>query len=82
MPSYAPPGEFMTGYAVIEVNKGKISTIESDDIYKLDERFPKRISAPDPIKNITPTFPIGICAIKISLRTLKFPWIRSFLITS
>ena len=52
-----PTGGFMTGYAVIEVNKGKISTIESDDIYKLDERFPKRISAPDPIKKYHPNVP-------------------------
>lgn len=52
-----PTGGFMTGYAVIEVNKGKISTIESDDIYKLDERFPKRIAAPDPIKKYHPNVP-------------------------
>ena len=52
-----PTGGFMTGYAVVEVNKGKISTIESDDIYKLDERFPKRIPAPDPIKKYHPNVP-------------------------
>lgn len=52
-----PTGGFMTGYAIIEVNKGKISTVESDDIYKLDEKFPKRISAPDPIKKYHPNVP-------------------------
>ncbi len=52
-----PTGGFMTGYAVIEVNKGKISTIESDDIYKLDERFPKKIAAPEPIKKYHPNVP-------------------------
>ena len=52
-----PTGGFMTGYAIIEVNKGKISTLESDDIYKLDEKFPKRIPAPDPIKKYHPNVP-------------------------
>ena len=52
-----PTGGFMTGYAVIQVSKGKISTIESDDIYKLDERFPKRITAPAPILKYMPKVP-------------------------
>ncbi len=52
-----PSGGFMTGYAVIQVSKGKISTLLSDDIYKLDEKFPKRISAPDPIKKYHPNVP-------------------------
>lgn len=52
-----PTGGFMTGYAVIQVSKGKISTLLSDDIYKLDEKFPKRIPAPDPIKKYHPNVP-------------------------
>ncbi len=52
-----PTGGFLTGYAVIAVNKGKISTLESDDIYKLDEKFKKRIPAPDPIKKYHPLVP-------------------------
>lgn len=52
-----PTGGFLTGYAVIEVNKGKISTLQSDDIYKLDEKFPKRIPAPEPIKKYHPNVP-------------------------
>lgn len=52
-----PTGGFMTGYAVIQVNKGKITTVISDDIYKLDEMFPKKISAPDPIKKYHPNVP-------------------------
>ena len=50
-------GGFMTGYAVIEVNKGKITTITSDDIYKLDEKFPKKIKAPDAILKFLPLVP-------------------------
>jgi hypothetical protein len=52
-----PTGGFLTGYAVIQVSKGKISTLQSDDIYKLDELFPKRIPAPDPIKKYHPLVP-------------------------
>lgn len=52
-----PTGGFLTGYAVIEVNKGKISTLQSDDIYKLDEKFPKKIPAPEPIKKYHPNVP-------------------------
>ena len=52
-----PTGGFLTGYAVIEVNKGKISILQSDDIYKLDEKLPKRIPAPEPIKKYHPNVP-------------------------
>lgn len=50
-------GGFLTGYAVISVNKGKISTLQSDDIYKLDEKFPKKIPAPQPILKYMPLVP-------------------------
>lgn len=50
-------GGFLTGYAIIEVNKGKITTVLSDDIYKLDEKFTKRIPAPEPIKKYHPLVP-------------------------
>lgn len=49
-----PTGGFMTGYAVISVANGKISVLQSDDIYKLDERFPKKIKAPEPILKYHP----------------------------
>ncbi|MBP9781911.1 DUF4012 domain-containing protein, partial [Candidatus Woesebacteria bacterium] len=52
-----PTGGFMTGYAIIQVSKGKISTLESNDIYNLDERFPKRITAPQPILKYMPNVP-------------------------
>lgn len=50
-------GGFLTGYAVINIAKGKISTVQSDDIYKLDEKFPKRITAPAPILKYMPLVP-------------------------
>jgi hypothetical protein len=52
-----PTGGFMTGYAVINVSKGKITVEQSSDIYKLDERFPKRIPAPQPILKYHPKVP-------------------------
>lgn len=52
-----PTGGFMTGYAIINVTNGKISVVQSDDIYKLDEKFPKRIPAPEPIKKYHPNVP-------------------------
>lgn len=45
-----PTGGFLTAYAYIKVNKGKITPQDSFDIYQLDNRFTKRIPAPDAIK--------------------------------
>lgn len=50
-------GGFLTGYAVVSVDRGKISTIQSGDIYNLDEKFPKKIPAPEPIKKYHPNVP-------------------------
>src|SRR3990170_3227204 len=52
-----PTGGFMTAYAVISVSKGKIGIVESNDIYFLDERFPKKLPAPEPIKKYLPKVP-------------------------
>jgi len=52
-----PTGGFMTAYAVLSIDKGKISTIHSDDIYALDAKFTKRIPAPEPIKKYLPLVP-------------------------
>lgn len=52
-----PTGGFMTAYAIIQVDKGKISTIQSNDIYTLDAKFTKKVPAPDPIKKYLPSVP-------------------------
>ena len=52
-----PTGGFMTAYAVIEVSKGKINIIQSNDIYTLDDKFPKKLPAPEPIKKYLPNVP-------------------------
>jgi len=49
-----PTGGFMTAYALMSVDKGKIIPGESHDIYTLDRRFGNRIKAPEPIKNYLP----------------------------
>jgi hypothetical protein len=52
-----PTGGFMTAYAVLSVDKGKISTVLSDDIYALDAKFTKKIPAPAPILKYLPKVP-------------------------
>lgn len=45
-----PTGGFMTAYAYIKVHQGKITPLESRDIYDLDARFHKSVEAPPAIK--------------------------------
>ena len=52
-----PTGGFMTAYAVISVDKGKINIMQSDDIYSLDAKFPGKIEAPEAIKKYLPKVP-------------------------
>ncbi len=52
-----PTGGFMTAYAILNVDRGKISTVQSDDIYALDAKFTKKIQAPEPIKKYLPNVP-------------------------
>ena len=49
-----PTGGFLTAYAILEVFKGKIKPLFSEDIYSLDARFTKRIPAPEPILKYLP----------------------------
>lgn len=41
-----PTGGFLTAYAVIYMENGKITTEKSDDIYELDKKFSKKIAIP------------------------------------
>ncbi len=53
-----PTGGFLTAYAVLEVEKGKVKALLSEDIYAADARFNKRIEAPEEIvKYLTPNIP-------------------------
>ncbi len=44
-----PTGGFMTAYAILEVEKGKVKPLFSDDIYKLDDKYKPTLKAPDPL---------------------------------
>jgi len=46
-----PTGGFMTAYAVLKVEKGKVTPEKSSDIYDLDDKFKQRITPPDIIKS-------------------------------
>lgn len=41
-----PTGGFLTAYAIINVDKGVVTSEKSDDIYELDQKFTKRIPIP------------------------------------
>lgn len=49
-----PTGGFMTAYALLSINKGKITPGYSHDIYTLDARFGNRVEAPEPIEKYLP----------------------------
>lgn len=49
-----PTGGFMTAYSYIKVLKGKITPLDSYDIYDLDNRWGKKLPAPEPIKKYLP----------------------------
>jgi len=42
-----PTGGFLTAYAVIYMEDGKVTPEKSDDIYQLDQKFTKRIEIPE-----------------------------------
>lgn len=42
-----PTGGFLTAFAVINVENGKVTPEKSDDIYELDKKFKKRLPIPE-----------------------------------
>jgi hypothetical protein len=42
-----PTGGFLTAYAVIYIENGKVSPEKSDDIYELDQKFTQRVAIPE-----------------------------------
>lgn len=47
-----PTGGFVTAYAVLKVEKGKVSPEKSSDIYDLDSKFTKRLTPPEIVKKL------------------------------
>lgn len=44
-----PTGGFLTGYAVMDVNKAKFDNVASNDIYNLDAKYKGNVEVPEPI---------------------------------
>jgi hypothetical protein len=44
-----PTGGFITAYSLLQVDKGKLNPVSSNDIYNLDSKYKPSIPAPDPI---------------------------------
>lgn len=42
-----PTGGFLTAYAVVFIENGKVTPEKSDDIYELDQKFTQRIAIPE-----------------------------------
>ncbi|MGI5828452.1 MAG: DUF4012 domain-containing protein, partial [Patescibacteria group bacterium] len=44
-----PTGGFMSAFAILNIDKGRVTPEKSDDIYSLDNKFSKRVQAPEVI---------------------------------
>ena len=49
-----PTGGFITAYAVLEVNKGKVKPLLSEDIYALDGSYKPTMEAPEALQKYIP----------------------------
>lgn len=78
-----PTGGFLTAYAYLKVSKGKITPLNSYNIYDLDARFVKNVPAPEPIKkylnesrwnlrnqNMSPDFKLSMDRFTESLKSI------------
>lgn len=45
-----PTGGFLTAYAIVKVNAGKVTPVKSDDMYDLDAKFTLKIPPPEVVK--------------------------------
>jgi len=80
-----PTGGFLTAYAVIYVEDGKVALEKSDDIYELDKKFAKKIAIPVELgkylttekyfnlrdMNISPDFKISMDQFFENYQTIK-----------
>lgn len=83
-----PTGGFLTAYAYLKVAKGKITPLNSFNIYDLDARFNKNVVPPDPIKkylnenrwylrnmNFSPDYKVSMETFSKYVRDLGLPTI-------
>ena len=83
-----PTGGFLTAYAYLKVSRGKITPLNSFNIYDLDARFNKNVTPPDPIKkylnenrwylrnmNFSPDYKVSMETFSKYVRDLGLPTI-------
>lgn len=80
-----PTGGFLTAYAIINIEKGVVTSESSDDIYELDQKFTKKIAIPPVLgkylttekyyhlrdMNISPDFKTSMEEFYLNYKTLK-----------
>ncbi|MBD3250585.1 MAG: DUF4012 domain-containing protein [Candidatus Pacebacteria bacterium] len=80
-----PTGGFLTAYAVVYVEDGKVTPEKSDDIYELDQRFRQRVEIPEALgryltterywnlrdMNISPDFKISMDQFFSNYQTVR-----------
>ncbi len=49
-----PTGGFITAYAILEVDKGRIKPVLSEDIYALDNKYKPTLQAPEALRSYVP----------------------------
>ncbi len=69
-----PTGGFLTAYSIVQVNKGKLKPVSSNDIYNLDKKYTPSIPAPDPIVRYIK----GVYALSPKLRLRDINWSPDF----
>jgi hypothetical protein len=80
-----PTGGFLTAYAIINIEKGVVTSEKSDDIYALDQKFTKKIAIPPVLgkylvtekyyhlrdMNISPDFKVAMDEFYVNYKTVK-----------
>ena len=69
-----PTGGFLTGYAVMDVEKAKFDNVSSNDIYNLDAKYKGSVEVPDPISTYIKQ-PYGLSKV---LRLRDMNWSPDF----
>jgi hypothetical protein len=78
-----PTGGFMSAFAILQVDKGKITAVKSDDIYGLDKKLAKKPKAPEVLKkylnedvwflrnmNLSPDYKVSMATFEQYYKTL------------
>ena len=69
-----PTGGFLTGYAIMDVNKAKFDNVASNDIYNLDAKYKGNVEVPEPISTYIKQ-PYGLSKV---LRLRDMNWSPDF----